>query len=980
MPIKRQEGNISRASVSGVVIAYNRADLLRTCLRALSFVDELLVVDKSSTDGTAEIARSLADRVIVVPWSPVVEQTREMAINACTHDWVVCLDDDECLSVEAVRFIESELASPRFDVYLLPQRHYILGEHDERAYYWPEYQPRFFRRDAVSLRNTVHGGMVYDESVACAVPFDRGVCIHHLSHKNVAQWIDKTNRYTSLLDRKRVAHAGSDLVAFAHDAVDRYVAASSDASAGGYPQAVAVLRATYDIVDRLKTWEEESGRDGESQFKRICAELDAAYESQLPQRARFASGVPVFLPDAPVSAKGKAELSPQDVAIDALRESIRVIRDAHEANMSSERHRWAALESSLQDELSDVQQRLADSLAKLDACERELSAERSQGQAKEGVLHEKLSAAWLQLSDTRAKLDAGDRKLSEVHSKSQARERALQQQLEDALGKLDARERELTRFDALGAEAGELRSAVDSLRGELQAILNSTSWRATAPMRAFASRYPGFAPGVRSAMERHPRLRRGLGRAFRFGQRLIRRLDHSETSADARPGRDVSTVPVGVELFDKFRVNKIEGTRESGHRQFIPRPGRRIVCVSHVLPFPPRAGNEYRIHRMLAWLQARGHDVVLVVCPLSGERIAERQILEAAREYPRLLVMHRNGSIDANFEDAGGWLDSLRSQRPRNFKSELGEQNSRAISVSTLNVCREFCPDALIELILAIGAHFQPEVLLAQYVFMTRSFPLLSDGILKIVDTHDVFSTKSRKVTQYGIDDSLALSEKDESALLARADVVIGIQPEETEDLRRLVPERSVVNAGADFSVDEGMGPPPGNRKILLVASNNSMNSKGLRDFLRFAWPLVCREWPDAHLQVVGDVGRSVDVVPDGVEILGRVDDLRAMYAGADVVINPTVAGTGLKIKTVEALCHLRTVIVFRTGADGVGPIGRRFLKVASNWYEYAMLLNQALSDANSEWGQLGAQAEALAREFAPESVYVELAGVLNRE
>src|ERR1700693_5162036 len=37
-------------AISGFVVAYNRAALLRTCLRSLRFVDEFIVIDKSSTD------------------------------------------------------------------------------------------------------------------------------------------------------------------------------------------------------------------------------------------------------------------------------------------------------------------------------------------------------------------------------------------------------------------------------------------------------------------------------------------------------------------------------------------------------------------------------------------------------------------------------------------------------------------------------------------------------------------------------------------------------------------------------------------------------------------------------------------------------------------------------------------------------------------------------------------------------------------
>ncbi len=282
----RGETPHDRQKISAVVISYNRADLIGTCLRALSFADELIVVDKSSTDGTADMAAPLADRVISVPWSPTVEESRAFAVETCAHEWILCLDDDECLSLAAVRFIEEELRAPRADIYALPQRHYILGIHSEEAYYWPEHQPRLFRRGAVELRPTVHGGTVSAPGARTYhVPPDGGVCIHHLSHKDVAQWIEKANRYTSRPDRLRADDGGRDLVAFAHARIDAFIAQTKTGDRGGYPAAVAVLRAVYDIIDRLKTWESEEGLDGDASFQAICRELEAEYAVALPRRA-----------------------------------------------------------------------------------------------------------------------------------------------------------------------------------------------------------------------------------------------------------------------------------------------------------------------------------------------------------------------------------------------------------------------------------------------------------------------------------------------------------------------------------------------------------------------------------------------------------------------------------------------------------------------------------------------------------------------
>ena len=151
---------MSGAKISAFVICFNRAGILGTCLRALAFADELIVVDKSSTDASRAIADAHADQVITVPWTPTVEETRTLALSMCRHEWILFMDDDECLSPGAARAIQAEVQEPRADIYSFPLRHYILGVHDERAYYWPEHHVRLFRRGAVTFSRTVHAGIV----------------------------------------------------------------------------------------------------------------------------------------------------------------------------------------------------------------------------------------------------------------------------------------------------------------------------------------------------------------------------------------------------------------------------------------------------------------------------------------------------------------------------------------------------------------------------------------------------------------------------------------------------------------------------------------------------------------------------------------------------------------------------------------------------------------------------------------------------
>jgi glycosyltransferase involved in cell wall biosynthesis len=278
---------VAAVAISGFVVTYNRAPLLGTCLRSLRFADELIVIDKSSTDDTSRIARRYADRVVTVPWSPAVEETRSFALDQCRHDWIAFLDDDEMLSPEAIAYLHAPRTADAPDVVALPLRHWILGTFDADAYYWPQHQIRYFRKGAVAFGAVVHGGI--DVRIE-RIPTDSPIFIEHLSHADTEQWIERTNRYTSRLRRVSAASEGADLIDFAHQRIDHWLARSHRSDRNDYAAVVALLRAIYDIADRVKAWETERGLDGTAAFQARCAELDRAYD-ELEARLGIATGM-----------------------------------------------------------------------------------------------------------------------------------------------------------------------------------------------------------------------------------------------------------------------------------------------------------------------------------------------------------------------------------------------------------------------------------------------------------------------------------------------------------------------------------------------------------------------------------------------------------------------------------------------------------------------------------------------------------------
>jgi hypothetical protein len=292
-----------------------------------------------------------------------------------------------------------------------------------------------------------------------------------------------------------------------------------------------------------------------------------------------------------------------------------------------------------------------------------------------------------------------------------------------------------------------------------------------------------------------------------------------------------------------------------------------------------------------------------------------------------------------------------------------------------LQVDRSFCHDVLIAALLQLQQSLVPCAVLAEYIWMTRGLPLLDRGVLTVVDTIDVFSTYHEKVGAFGVP-GWNLPREEEARRLARAEVIVAIQPEEARLLRTLAPEREMLTAGVDFEVLE-QSEWPSDPVVFCVGSDNPRNIAGLRDFLKFAWPEVKRACPDARLVVGGSVGAAVPGYVRDVDVLGHVEDLDPWYSRARVVVNPAIAGTGLKIKTVEALSRLRPIVCWPNGLEGVPPDMAELVPPAKDWFDFAARVTTWLRTESSAFD--GATAASIRDQLSAEHVYGELEARLAR-
>ena len=380
-----------------------------------------------------------------------------------------------------------------------------------------------------------------------------------------------------------------------------------------------------------------------------------------------------------------------------------------------------------------------------------------------------------------------------------------------------------------------------------------------------------------------------------------------------------------------------------------------ILFISHVNPVLRSGGNEIRLLKMINWLRAEGFHIILLLNHPPLPRDMRDQLLEI---------------VDAVYTP-----DECPTSLPKKISNLVNRFLSpQPIPITESEKVRAFHGKPyLIQATGVLCKRYRPTAVVAEYVFTTPCLREVPSGVLTFVDTHDMFSRRDPE-------DPLYCSPEEERAYLLTVDVVIAIQAAEAEHFRALVPERKVVTVGVDYEVvtQRRTGDEISGNIVLVVGSNYPANIAGLKDFCELAWPLVCNEHPGAELWVAGKIGEAISNKVPRARVLGWVENLQALYRQSAVVINPTVTGSGLKIKTVEALCNGKPLVATPNAVEGLVFEGEPPFIVRDNWPEFA---GSIVSLLGSDVRRVALQKSALRyaqEQFASSRVYAELADILR--
>lgn len=335
---------------------------------------------------------------------------------------------------------------------------------------------------------------------------------------------------------------------------------------------------------------------------------------------------------------------------------------------------------------------------------------------------------------------------------------------------------------------------------------------------------------------------------------------------------------------------------------------KKILIVSPVVSHPALSGNSTRVNQTVACLQGLGHEVHFLLTPIpfmQDRRAKNEMVAHFGANYREL----NDGQVITGNASHRAWRTMLRLGMR---KVPVARDISLTSGIFSKKNKQEFAQ---------IVSQVDPDLVLFEYVLLAELADQLGGRRKTVVDTHDRFSNRNRRIRAAGGTGTWwSLRPAQEKRLLSSFDHALAIQQNEhalfAADLAGSKTHAALVDI-LHVPLERHAPNTPANLVLGFIGSNNQHNVEGLFQFIDHQWPHIARALPGARLVVAGGIA-SDRKIPN-VAFVGRVDELwRDFYSQCSVIVNPCLSGTGLKIKTVEAMSYGLPVVTTREGCSGI--------------------------------------------------------------
>jgi hypothetical protein len=344
---------------------------------------------------------------------------------------------------------------------------------------------------------------------------------------------------------------------------------------------------------------------------------------------------------------------------------------------------------------------------------------------------------------------------------------------------------------------------------------------------------------------------------------------------------------------------------------------KKILIVAPVPTHPSTAGNRSSIVNYCEFIESLGYEVYYFYVS-DGKQTDEEVTLMTEYWQDRLHI----------------FIPQFKSYRIKRkmFGYLRGSKNNLSYKID------DWYPYGLTNKVKQFNNQHNFDVIWVNYIWLSKLLTHINAKI-KVLDTHDVFSYKYEKTGLRWF----STSANEESKALSRADYIVAVQENEGTYLQQLTTKKVVVT----------YRPFPykrtdlcSNDNVLFFSGNNKHNVDGINKFINEVFEKLKAKIPGVKLLIGGGICDGFNTSDKQIVLLGKFSQIEDFYKQGDIVINPVYQGTGLKVKTFEALSLQKILVTHPHNIIGVPYIDQLPVYTAETPEQYLEHLQNLLSDS----------------------------------
>ncbi|MGB9707293.1 MAG: glycosyltransferase [Microgenomates group bacterium] len=184
--------------ISAAIVVKNSPKYLNKTIESIyDFVDEIVLFDIGISPEIIDNLRKIKKVKIKKVNREVlyVEQIREEIKNNLKNDWILYLDPDEIFPEKTIAVIKKEIND--YQCFSFPRKNIIFDQWIKSARFWPDYQPRLFKRESIFWPKQIHSKPVLSGKEYLFAAKEENAILHY-NYENLNQWFEKFLRYAQV--------------------------------------------------------------------------------------------------------------------------------------------------------------------------------------------------------------------------------------------------------------------------------------------------------------------------------------------------------------------------------------------------------------------------------------------------------------------------------------------------------------------------------------------------------------------------------------------------------------------------------------------------------------------------------------------------------------------------------------------------------------------------------------------------------------